>query len=227
VKLHEDSTGGGKAINFFWLNGNDIYFFSKKPLRTVADFAELKTRAFGTSIADWIDGMGADSQFITFAEVYVALERGILEAGVTGGDAAFGQRWYEVTDYINGPLPAWPTLGAVINKKVWEKLPPDLQQIMIEESAKSELENLRLGAIQNELGLLKNTQIGGMEYVEFSPDVRALSDKAVIESVAPNWVKRVGPESPFIQVFNEKIGTRVGLRVEPDGSVVKVPVTKE
>ncbi len=82
VKLHEDSTGGGKMINMFWLNGNDIYFFSKKPLRTAEDFEGLKTRAFGTSIADWIEGMGADSQFIAFAEVYTALERGILEAGV-------------------------------------------------------------------------------------------------------------------------------------------------
>ncbi len=226
VKLHEDSTDGGKMISLFWLNGNDVFFFSKKPLRTVADFEGLKTRAFGTAIADWINGMGADSQFVAFAEVYTALERGILDAGVTGGDAGHGQRWYEVADYINGPLPAWPTLGTVINKQVWEKLAPDLQQIMIEESAKNELENLRLGAIQNELGLSKNIN-AGMEYVGFSPEVRAHSDRAVLESVAPNWVKRVGADSPFIQVFNEHIGTRVGLRVEPGGSVVKAPVTKE
>jgi TRAP-type C4-dicarboxylate transport system substrate-binding protein len=226
TKLNEDSTGGGKVINFNWHNGDDIYFFSKKPLKTVADFKGLKTRAFGTAISDWIIGMGGEAQFVPFAEVYTALERGILEAGVTGGDAGHGQRWYEVTKYINGPLVSWPSSVNVVNKKVWEKLPPDLQQIMIEEGAKNELEALRLAATQNELGLEKNIR-AGMELVEFSPEVRARSNAAIFERMVPNWVKRVGgPDKPFIKVFNEAIGTRVGLSVQPDGSVVKVPITK-
>ena len=42
---------------------------------------------------------------MAFAEVYTALERGILDGGVTGANAAYGQRWYEVTDYMAGGLP--------------------------------------------------------------------------------------------------------------------------
>jgi TRAP-type C4-dicarboxylate transport system substrate-binding protein len=225
-KLNSEATGGGKVIYFSWSSGDDIFVSSKNPLRTPEDFDKLRVRAFGTAIADWIQGMGAESQFVAFSEVYTALERGIVEAAISGGAASFGQRWYEVADYLNGPLVSFPNTVNVVNKKVWEKLPPDLQQIFIEEGAKSELEAFRVAAIHNEVVLDQLIETG-MEYVEFSPEVRALSDKAVIESVAPNWVKRVGPESPFIQVFNEKIGTRVGLRVEPDGSVVKVPVTKE
>jgi hypothetical protein len=65
-----------------------------------------------------------------------------------------------------------------------------------------------------------------MELVEFSPEVRARSNAAIFERMVPNWVKRVGgSDKPFIKVFNEAIGTRVGLRVEPDGSVAKVPIT--
>ena len=225
-ELLEDSAGGGKLIFKEWASGNDIFFFSKKPLLTLDDFTGLKTRAFGTSISDWINGMGADAQFVAFAEVYTALERGILGAGVTGGDAGFGQRWYEVADYITGPLISWPANDMVMNKEVWEKLPPDLQAIVIEEGAKAEMEMLRLGAIQNEVGLLKNVEKGGMEYSEFSAELRAQSDKAVIDAVIPNWASRVGLDSPWIETFNEKMGPVVGYRIEPDGSVTKIPKVK-
>jgi TRAP-type C4-dicarboxylate transport system substrate-binding protein len=223
-KLVEGATGGGKVVHFSWISGNDFYFYTKKPLKTLADFKGMKTRAFGLAISDWILGMGAEAQVVPFSDVYTALERGILDAGVTGGDAGHGQRWYEVTKHISGPLVAWPSHFNVMNKKVWEKLPPDLQQIMIEEGAKFELEGLRIGAIQNELGLEKNIR-EGMEYLEFSPEIRARSDAAVFERVVPNWVKRVGPDKPFIKVFNEHVGPRVGMHVQPDGSVIKVPIT--
>ena len=222
-QLLSDETGGGKLIVKEWASGNDIFFFSKKPLRTPEDFEGVKTRAFGTSISDWINGMGADAQFVAFAEVYAALERGILGAGVTGGDAGFGQRWYEVADYITGPLVSWPANDMVMNKEIWEGLPSDLQAIVMEEAAKAEMEMLRLGAIQNEVGLLKNVEIGGMEYTEFSPELRAQSDKAVIEGVIPNWAGRVGLDSPWIGVFNEKFSPIVGYYIQEDGTVIKVP----
>ena len=222
-QLLSDETGGGKLIVKEWASGNDIFFFSKKPLLTPADFEGVKTRAFGTSISDWINGMGADAQFVAFAEVYAALERGILGAGVTGGDAGFGQRWYEVADYITGPLVSWPANDMVMNKEIWESLPSDLQAIVMEEAAKAEMEMLRLGAIQNEVGLLKNVEVGGMEYTEFSPELRAKSDQAVVEAVIPNWADRVGLDSPWIGVFNEKFSPIVGYYIQEDGTVIQVP----
>jgi TRAP-type C4-dicarboxylate transport system substrate-binding protein len=167
--------------------------------------------------------MGADPQFVAFAEVYTALERGILGAGVTGGDAGFGQRWYEVADYLSGPLTSWPANDMVMNKDKWEELPPDLQAIVLEEAAKAEMEMLRLGAIQNEMGIRKLIEIGGMEFTEFSPELRAKSDKAVVERVIPNWADRVGLDSPWIDVFNEKFSPIVGYEILEDGTAIKVP----
>ena len=209
---------GGYPINVNWHNGDDIFLFTKKPLNLPEDVAEMKTRAFGTSISDWINGMGGTAQFLAFTEVYTALERGILEAGVTGGDAGYGQRWYEVTGYINGPLTSWPVSYNVINGEVWASIPDDLKQIMKEEAAKLELEALRLASIQNEMGLRKNID-AGMTYVEFSPEMRAHSKSAASNSVVPKWVNRVGRDSRFIEVFNRAVGQVVGIRVRADGSV--------
>ena len=211
---------GGYPINVNWHNGDDIFLFTKKPLNLPEDVAEMKTRAFGTSISDWINGMGGAAQFLAFTEVYTALERGILEAGVTGGDAGYGQRWYEVTGYINGPLTSWPSSHNVINGEVWASIPDDLKQIMKEEAAILELEALRVGSIQNELGLQKNID-AGMTYVEFGPEMRAHSDNAVSNSVIPNWVDRVGLDSPFVELFNRAIGPVVGIKIESDGAITR------
>ena len=144
-----EETAGGVVINHNWFVGNDQFLFTKKPLRALEDFEGLKTRSFSTSLSDWINGMGADAQFLAFAEVYTALERGIIDAGITGASPAIGQRWYEVTNYMNGPLVSWPGTSNVVNSDVWKSIPRDLQQIFIEEGARAELEQLRLAAVQN------------------------------------------------------------------------------
>ena len=123
-------------------------------------------------------------------------------------------------------MTSWPANDMVMNKDIWEGLPPDLQAIVMEEAAKAEMEMLRLGAIQNEMGLRKLTEIGEMEFTEFSPELRAKSDKAVIEGVIPNWASRVGLDSPWIDVFNEKFSNVVGYFIQEDGTVIKVPITE-
>ena len=148
---------GGVIMNHNWYAGNDQFFFCREKIESLEDFEGKKTRSHSAALSDWINGMGASAQFLAFAEVYTAIERGILDCGVTGADAGFGQRWYEVTDYIIGPLVSFPSNNNVINAEKWASIPEDLQQIILEEAAKSELEALRISAIQNEMGLLKNT----------------------------------------------------------------------
>ena len=223
---------GGVIMNHNWYSGNDQFFFCREKIGSLEDFEGKKTRSHSAALSDWINGMGASAQFLAFAEVYTAIERGILDCGVTGADAGFGQRWYEVTDYIIGPLVSFPSNNNVINAEKWASIPEDLQQIILEEAAKSELEALRISAIQNEMGLLKNTSddprgagIDAMEFVPFSEEMTFRSlNTAVMEHVVPAWVNRVGDTShPIIaDTFNNKVGPIVGLRIESDGTVVKI-----
>ena len=172
--------------------------------------------------------MRANAQAMAFAEVYTALERGILEAGVTGANAGLSQRWYEVINYINGPLYSFNSTINAINGDVWDSIPWDLQQILLEEGAKYELEALRLSAIQNLTGLQRNIE-AGLVFVEFNAEVRQRGFQSASESVVPNWVKRLDYpdyDDGTVAAFNNNVGPYVGLRIERDGSVVKVPITK-
>ena len=68
------------------------FIFSKSPVNTVAGLKGLRVRSHSASLSDLLDGLNMDAQFVAFSEVYVALERGILDAGVSAGSAGFGQR---------------------------------------------------------------------------------------------------------------------------------------
>ena len=224
-----EATGGGIIVNHNWYSGDDQYLFSKKALRTLADFEGLKTRSHSAALSDWIRGMGAEARFVAFSEVYTALERGILDAGVTGATPGRSQRWYEVTEYLNGPLRSMLSTNNVINADVWNDIPADLQQIFIEEGAKAELEQLRLTSIQNVIGVQRNID-AGMRLVEFSPELLDHSfDVAVIEHVIPGWLNRMGYPGEgdnAVAMFNEHVGPYVGLRIESGGSVAQVPISQ-
>ncbi len=217
-----EESGGSPIITHNWYVGIDQFFFCSEALTTPADFEGKKTRSHGAAISDWIEGMGAEAQFVAFAEVYTALERGILDCGVTGADPAYGQRWYEVTTHMNGFLVSLFNDNVVMNARIYDELPADIQAILIEEGAKHELEALRLAAIQNEVGVVKN-ELAGLEKVLFSPELQALSDQAVLNNVVPGWINRVGDlDDPIFDIFNEKITPIVGIRIEDDGTVVEV-----
>ena len=217
-----------------WIAGDDQFFFSNKRLENPEDFVGLKTRSHSAELSDWINHMGAAAQFMAFAEVYTALERGILDAGVTGANPGLSQRWYEVTQFMNGRLYSFNSTTNVVNGEVWAGIPADIQQILLEEGAKQELEALRLTAIHNVTGITRNIE-AGLELVEFGPEAQALSKRAGAESVLPNWLQRLGypgEGQDVVDVFNNKIGPFVGLEVQLDpGSergfkVVDVPITQ-
>ena len=219
-RMISERTGDGQIMLHNWYTGQDQFFFCKEKITTLDQFEGKKTRSHGTALTDWIEGMGATAQFVAFAEVYVALERGILDCGVTGADAAYGQRWYEVTDYMVGPLTTMAATSYIMNKDVWDELPGDIQQILLEEGARDELEALRIATIQNLYGVPKLQGTGQLEFVEFSDELKDYSfNEVTLGRVIPQWVKRAGgTESQGVRIFNEKVGPIVGVMINPDGT---------
>jgi TRAP-type C4-dicarboxylate transport system substrate-binding protein len=225
--LIQESTGGGQVISRMWLGGGDNFFFCRDRITEAADFEGKKVRSHGAALSDWIEAFGANAQFVAFAEVYTALERGILDCGVTVAFAAHGQRWYEVADYMVGPLSSQLVNTMVMNEKVFSDLPEDLRQILIEEGARHELEAIRTTPAWNEVwtGRLVDA---GLEYIPFTDEMKEIqANVAVPIHVLPNWIKRVGgPDTDIVRLFNEEVAPIVGLKINADGTTSPVPVTK-
>jgi TRAP-type transport system periplasmic protein len=92
--------------------------FSKKPIRALKDLKELKIRVHSVALSHMVAGLGGQPLSIAFAEVYTALERGTLDAAITGTKPGADVRLYEVSKYLVGPIGLRPHVGVAINKNV-------------------------------------------------------------------------------------------------------------
>ena len=60
-----------------------------------------------------------------------------------------------------------------------------------------------------------------MEYIEFSPEIKAALKKASMEQVVPNWVERVGgADSDAVKMFNEYVSPLLGISIDANGQAV-------
>ena len=110
----------------------DIPLFSTKPIRKVEDFKGKKIRTHG-STALFVEQLGASTVFIPGEEVYMALSTGTIDAATWGGYATtYPKKWFEVAKYIIQPplVPMFQQNDLVINKGLYNSLPPDLQAIL-------------------------------------------------------------------------------------------------
>jgi len=201
--------------------GNN-YYYANKPLRSPADLEGLKIRSHSTVLGDLISGMGAEPQFVAFSEVYTALERGILDAAVTCGPCGAGLRWFEVADYLNGPIISIGVTYITVNKDRWDEIPADLQAIMKEEAMAHQAENRRLMEdVWDPAGITDNVA-GGMEFVPFSQELKDALLQASINEVIPNWVNRNGgPTSEGAKMFNDLVGPIVGVTIDSNGKAIQ------
>ncbi len=209
----------GVIISYGFYPNN--YIFSKKPLDSLADFKGMKTRTHSVVLGDLLSGLGANGQFLAFSEVYTALERGVMDAAITVLDAGYGQKWYEVTDYMTGPIVAVAQTWVTMNKDTFNGLPSDLQQLLLEEGKWREKENLK----RTIEGTEKNIQLNvdaGLELRDWPDEVKPVLKETSINIILPNWVQRTGgADSEAVKIFNEKVAPIIRVRVKADGSAEK------
>ena len=224
-----ESSGGSPVINRNWFAGSDQWFYGNSPLQTLDDFQDIKIRSHSASMSDFITGLGAEPVFLGPGQSYTAIEIGQVDAATLGILLSLADRIYEVTDYLAGPIIAFGYTNNVINKDVWDEIPADLQQIIIEEGAKAELEALRLAPFDNLYALQANLALG-MSPVPFSQEILDHIDNVVLpQHILPGWIERLGyPDrnADVVAAYNEIISPYVGYAFNEDGSIFEVPITK-
>ena len=220
---------GGAIVNRNWFAGADQWFFSKEPLQTLEDFQGKKIRTHAAALSSIIEGLGAEALFIPPGADYLALQNGTVDVGTTGALLAVGGRYYEIADYMAGPVIGFGYTTNVINGDKWESIPADLQQIILEEGAKAELEALRIAPYHNILAVQAN-QAAGVQPIPFSEDIiRHIAGVVLPRNIIPDWLDRLGyPEhnQDAVRIFNEHAGPYIGLRIEEDGTVSPTEITK-
>jgi len=111
--------------------GNMFHFFSKKPIRKVADFKGLSLA--GTGVFDEIGpALGMTPVAMQMAEQYSAMEKGIIDVCRGGMDSVMAFKFFEVAKYIIKPGFGSAPASLFLNKKIWDSLGKDLQDYLVD-----------------------------------------------------------------------------------------------
>jgi TRAP-type C4-dicarboxylate transport system substrate-binding protein len=184
--------------------------YSRKPVQTLADVKGLKVRVFGAAQTDFVRALGAEPVSLPVAEVYTALERGAVDAAITGTIAGFSLKWYEVTKYMvdlqMGPV----MIALVASKRTWDKLPGDVRKALEAVGAELTVKGWELARTSTMEGIEENKK-KGMTWIGRKPDWTPVIRDAVQKSVLPGWLKRTGPDGRA--AFNEVLAPLTGIVV--------------
>ncbi len=200
-------------------------FFCRRPVAGLADLKGLKVRVAGPAQADFITALGAQPVAIAFGEVYGALERGVVECGVTGTGSANAQKWYEVTTHMYTLVASWGISGYMVNLAWWGRLDPAVRAFLEQTFRDVEDAQWKLGAELTQDGIECNVgnaagcriftliQNRPLVWVKASDADNARARQVLVDVVLPNWVKRCGARCG--EAFNEAIGPISGVRYAP------------
>ena len=146
-----------------WENGFRHITNNVRPIDTPADLEGLKIR---TPNSSWRVAMfseyGANPTPMSFSEVFVSLQTGVIDGqenpltNIAGAKLQEVQKYLSLSNHVYSP--AYPTVGVA----VFEKLDPEVQQILIETAQEMALWAREQGAAA-EGTLLEELKSGGME----------------------------------------------------------------
>ncbi|MGM0571909.1 MAG: TRAP transporter substrate-binding protein DctP [Pseudomonadota bacterium] len=105
----------------------------KDPIESVEDLQSLKIRSSG-ALEKFLDEAGAATSYISGAELYSALDSGIVDGAHWGAaQGAYSMSLYEVAKYhVKPSLNVAGTDVIIVSQKALDKLPAEMQEIVKE-----------------------------------------------------------------------------------------------
>jgi len=93
----------------------------------------LKVRGWTAIMLDWIKLAGGVPNNIPSGEVYVAIQRGLLDGGITGMASALSGSWFEVAPNMYPINFSYVLTDFVVSQKAFNALPKEYQDILVDE----------------------------------------------------------------------------------------------
>lgn len=192
-------------------------FFCRDDINGVADLKGKKIRVQGVSQSDLAKAFGASAVTIPFGEVVPALEKGVVDCGITGTMPGYQAKWTEVVKTLL-TLPVGFTAGIwVMNLNSFNKLSKPTQEFMRAEFKKLEDQAWAIVETESNEGIACNTGSGPcsigppakLKLVKPSDADIAARNKALNEVVLAEWAKRCGVECAA--KWTEVVGKQIGL----------------
>ncbi|MEL6218986.1 MAG: TRAP transporter substrate-binding protein [Pseudomonadota bacterium] len=185
-------------------------------VNSIADLKGKKIRVYATTLGDFVEGAGGTSVTVPFAEVIPALEKGVVDCGITGTMSAYKAKWHQVATHAYTLRVGWGLAFGAMNMDKWNSLTPDQQAMLTTELDALTDAMWEETASEDEVAISCITggkcdigEPGSMVLVEPSAEDLAARDKIANEVVLKRWAERCGEECAAN--WNATVGSILGL----------------
>lgn len=129
--LQESGTG---MVGLFYMDEGARNFFTvKEPVTTIDDIKGLKIRVQSSQLMlDTISALGANPTPIDYAELYTALQTGVVDGAENPPASYYANKFYEVAPYYVLDGHTYSPSVVLVSEITWNRLSPVDKQILIE-----------------------------------------------------------------------------------------------
>ena len=119
----------GIKLMTFWDNAFKQFSCNVRPLLKPADFKGVKFRIMSSDVLEaQMSGLGGVGLKLPFAEVYNALEQGVVDGQENTASNIYTKKFHEVQKYMTFSNHGYLGYAVIMNQKFWDKLPADVQE---------------------------------------------------------------------------------------------------
>lgn len=176
-----------------WDNGYRQTTSSKHPITTPKDFDSFKIRVPVSPLwTSMFSAFGAAPASINFAEVYTALQTGIVDGQENPLAIMKVAKMWEVQKYLSMTNHMWDGFWLLGNRRAWNALPEDAQQIVAKNFNASAMDQ------RADVMALNGTLKGELEkegFVFNDVDPKPFEDKLREAGFYAQWKKTYGDEA--------------------------------
>lgn len=183
----------------------------------LADLKGKKIRVYSTTLGDFVEGVGGTSVTVPFAEVIPALEKGVVDCGITGTMSAYKAKWHQVATHAYTLRVGWGLAFGAMNMDKWNSMSPEQQAVLTSEITALNDRMWAETATEDEVAISCITggkcdigEPGAMKLVEPSKDDLTIRDKVANDVILARWAERCGAECA--ENWNQTVGQILGLK---------------
>ncbi|MBO8162156.1 MAG: TRAP transporter substrate-binding protein [Brevibacillus sp.] len=171
MMLESMEAAGFKGLGF-WAGGFKS-ITGNKPFTSPDDLKGVKMRVIPSPllIAQY-EAWGANPVPVDFAELYNALQQGVVDAQENPLETIYLQKYYEVQSHLSVANQGYLAYLSVMNKNFFDSLSPEQQQIVID-AEKEAREMERQLAKEAEADYLKKLEEAGMQVTVLTDEQKA------------------------------------------------------
>lgn len=121
--------GLGIKLMTFWDNAFKQFSDNVRPLIKPADYKGVKFRIMSSDVLEaQMDALGGVGLKLPFAEVYNALEQGVVDGQENTASNIYTKKFHEVQKYLTFSNHGYLGYAVIMNQKFWDELPADVQK---------------------------------------------------------------------------------------------------